>query len=95
MRRLALFLVLVPTYALAQPTTSSSDARQMHTDDCARARKLGKTCVIDIPPEEIEKGVVRPDTTLVDARIFSDHHSLVRIRRHFIAEILESANDVE
>lgn len=94
--RLALVLVLLlPTYALAQPSTSSSDPSKMHTDDCARARKLGKTCVLDIPAEDIEKGVVRPDTTLVDVRIFSAHNSLVRIRRDFIAEILKSANDID
>jgi hypothetical protein len=93
--RFALLLLLVPTLAVAQPTGSSSDPSKMHTDDCARARKLGKTCVLDIPAEEIEKGVVRPDTTMVDARIFSDHNSLIRIRKHFIAEILKSANDVD
>jgi len=94
MRRFALLLVLVPTYALAQPA-STSDPQKMHTDDCARARKLGKTCVLDIPAEEIEKGVVRPDTTMVDARDFSDHKSLIRIRTDFIAEILKSANDID
>ena len=94
MRRLAFLLVLLPTSALAQPA-SSSDSLKMHTDDCARARKLGKTCVLDIPAEEIEKGVVRPEGVVVDARGYADHKSLIRIRFDFINEILKSANDVD
>jgi hypothetical protein len=94
MRRLAFLLVFVPTYAFAQPSLSS-DPLKMHTDDCARARALGKTCVLDIPAEEIEKGVVRPEGVVVDARGYSDHKSLIRIRFDFINEILKSANDID
>jgi hypothetical protein len=94
MRRLAFLLVFVPTYALAEPS-SSSDPKKMRTDDCARARKLGKTCVIDMPAEVLEEGVAKPDGIGIDARDFADHKSLVRIRWDFIAEILKSANDID
>jgi hypothetical protein len=93
MRLAALLLILLPTYAMAQPTTS--DPQQMHNDDCARARKQGKPCVLDMAAEVIEDGVSKPDTMLVDARIFSKHNSLIRIRKDFIAEILKSANDID
>ena len=94
MRLAALLLILVPTYAMAQPARTS-DPQKMHTDDCARARKLGKTCVLDIPAEEIEKGVVKPDGTDITARDPSKFPSLIRIRSEFIAEIIQSANDID
>jgi len=93
--RLALFLLLIPSLALAQPASSSTDARDMADNDCARARKLKQTCVLKIGPEEIEGGVLKPEGSIVDARIFPYHQSLVRIRRDFIAEILKSANDID
>ena len=30
------------------------DVRQMHTDDCAAARKQHKTCVLDMGKDDIE-----------------------------------------
>lgn len=94
MRLCALLLVLIPTYAFAQPRPTS-DPQKMHNDDCARARKLGKPCVLNIEAEEIEKGVVKPDGTDIGVRDPSKFPSLVRIRTEFIAEIIKSANDID
>ena len=35
-------------------TARTPDAAKMHADDCARARKAGKTCVLDMGGEDIE-----------------------------------------
>jgi hypothetical protein len=92
--RFALLLLLLPAVAHAQPS-SSPDTGTMVTDDCARARKAGRTCVINIGPEDITKDVVGPETTVVDVRTIARHGSLIRIRKDFIAEILKSANDLD
>jgi len=46
-------------------------------------------------PEEFEVGVLKPEGTVIDARIFAKYTSLIRIRRDFIAEIVRSAEAVE
>lgn len=101
--RLALFLLLLPALAYAQPAqpaksapAPTSDERQMADNDCARARRLNQQCVITITGgEDIEGGVKRPEGEILDARTIARHQSLIRIRRDFIAEILKTANDVD
>ena len=46
MRLLLAALLLVPSVAFAEQT-STTDVRKMATDDCARARKLKRACVLD------------------------------------------------
>ena len=41
-------LVLVPLAAAADDKTRTPDVRQMHTDDCAKARAANRTCIIDM-----------------------------------------------
>ncbi|MBL9013408.1 MAG: hypothetical protein JNL83_04480 [Myxococcales bacterium] len=84
----------VPTTALAQPT-KGPDVETMATDDCAKARKVGKTCVLKIEDETIEGGT--PTHGGVDGSFitFGDHNSLIKIRRDFIREILRTAEDIE
>lgn len=89
-------LVLVPSLAAADTPVSSRtpDVQQMRTDDCARARKLNKTCVLDIDGETLEGTVGKGDGERVDILGFGKSASLVRIRRDFITEILKSAEDL-
>jgi hypothetical protein len=93
--RLALLLVFVPSIALAQGESSSTDPQAMRDNDCARARRLNKPCVLTIGAEDIEAGVKGPDGVIVDTRGFSKFSSLVRIRKDFIAEILKTANEID
>jgi hypothetical protein len=72
----------------------TTDARGMAADDCSRARALGKLCELTIEGEEVEGGVIRPDGTVIDPRLIARSQSLIRLRRDFIPEILQSANEV-
>jgi hypothetical protein len=90
MRILLAALVLLPTLAFAD----TPDAQKMNTDDCARARKQNKTCVLDMGTETLEGGVVKNEGERVDFLTFSKLPSLIRIRRDFIVEILKTAEDL-
>lgn len=78
----------------AKPTTP--DATKMANDDCARARKQNKTCVLDMKGEEVEGGKVGPGGSAIGVIKFpAKAESLIRIRRDFIVEILKSAEDID
>ena len=53
-----------------------------------------KVKVYDFSGDTIEGDLIKPEGTTVDARDFSKHSSLIRIRKDFIAEILKSAEDL-
>jgi hypothetical protein len=91
MRTLAFVVMLLPAVASAQP---AKETGTMVTDDCARARAVNKTCVLDMTGVEIDGVPVKPDGSDVDARGFGKFASLIRIRREFIGEILKSAQDL-
>jgi hypothetical protein len=84
--------------ALLLPATAFADApktaEQMQTDDCARARRLNKQCVLNMGDETIEAGVVKNEGERINLIDFGKQTSLIRIRRDFIVEILKSAEDV-
>jgi len=90
---LALLLV-VPAAAMAQPS-QTTDVNTMHSDDCAKARKAGKTCVLTIDDEDIEGGVPTAGETKIEVLTFGTMASLIRLRRDFIPEILKSAEDID
>ncbi len=88
-------LLALPVTALAQPA-KAADVQTMATDDCAKARKAGKTCVLSITDDdEIVGGV----PTYGDAGMaligFGDHGSLIKLRMDFIKEILRTAEDID
>lgn len=66
----------------------------MATDDCARARTAGKTCVINIEGLEFEGRGVGGNGERISAPEFARANSLIRLRRDFIPEILKSAEDL-
>ena len=88
---LALALSLLPSLAAAD----TPDVQKMATDDCARARKLGKTCVLSITDDEDITGD-RPVSTESQISVITtiNHASLITIRRDFIPEILKTAEDL-
>ena len=91
---LSMLLLAVPGTALAQPS-KAADVSTMATDDCARARKAGKTCVLSIDSEDVTgQNPTAGDPPLV-FRADGTHASLIRIRRDFIPEILKSAEDID
>ena len=86
--------VALPVPAFADPGLPG-DVTRMVTDDCARARKAGKTCVLDVPPEEV--GGTTPTAGDTEFRIltFGKEASLIRVRRDFIPEIVKLAEDLQ
>ncbi len=88
---LVLFLLVAPAAADPMKTT---DAKAMHADDCALARKNNKTCVLDMKGEDVKGAGVTPDGSGVLAVQTTKQPSLIHIRRDFIVEILKSAEDL-
>lgn len=94
MRTMLLVLALaVPTLAAADPTPPS-DVTKMHADDCARARKQNKTCVLSIESEDVQGERPAGSETTILVNPFGDHASLITLRTDFIPEILKSAEDL-
>jgi hypothetical protein len=98
---LAIWAVVFPMSAAAEPAqpapprpSASTDASRMVTDDCALARRAGKTCVLEVPPEDI--GGATPSASGIDVRIlrFGSHASLIRLRHDFILEIVKTGEDL-
>lgn len=74
----------------------TSDATKMASDDCARARKQKKTCVIDMGKgDDIEGNSPTAGGSAIGIIQFGKAESLIRIRRDFIVEILKSAEDID
>ena len=90
MRFLLAAVILVPSLALAD----TPDVQKMKTDDCARARRQNKTCVLDMGTETLEGTAGKNEGERVDIISFGKATSLIRIRRDFIAEIIKSAEDL-
>lgn len=88
---LALSLLVLPSLAAADPTP---DVQKMASDDCARARKQNKTCVLSIESEIIDGDKPVSTESTISVNIFATHGSLIRLRRDFIPEILKTAEDL-
>ena len=86
-----LLVLLLAATASADP---APDVHKMHDDDCARARKQGKTCVLSIESEELEGTKIMPGESPINVRLFDGYQSLITLRRDFIPEILKSAEDL-
>jgi hypothetical protein len=85
-------LLGLSTVALADTV----DVQTMATDDCAKARKLNKTCVLSITDDEDITGKVPTYDDQNPGFIqFGDHDSLIKLRHDFIPEILRTAEDID
>jgi hypothetical protein len=93
---LALCLVLVPTLAAAQPAPASHavDSSKMVTDDCARARRAGKQCVLEVTAEDVGGSTPTAGDITVRVVLPTSSASLIHLRRDFIPEIVNSAEDL-
>ena len=78
-----------------QPPASSSDASQLHTDDCARATAQHRACVIDMGTgDDIEGTAANGAGDAVTLIAWTKAGSLIRLRRDFITELIKSAEDL-
>src|SRR5512140_1874561 len=85
-----------PTKPVARPGTSvAPDVRQMHSDDCAAARKQNKTCVLDMGKgDDINGTAPTAGGSGISSLVLPKETSLIHLRRDFITEILKSAEDL-
>jgi hypothetical protein len=92
MRRL-----LIPVFLIAAAATAYADptAGDMAQQDCARARKMHKTCVLTFGGETINKGPVTGNSEDITVAGHEKHPSLIRLRSDFRAEIIKSAEDLD
>ncbi len=92
---IASLLLAVPVPALAQPARAA-DVGTMATDDCAKAREAGNTCVLSITnDDDIIGSAPTYGETGVALIGFGGHGSLIKLRMDFIQEILRTAEDIE
>lgn len=77
------------------PKPQTPDATKMASDDCARARKQNKTCVLDMGKEEVTGLTPTAGGAAIGIIAFGKAQSLIRIRKDFIVEILKSAEDID
>ncbi|MGE0546583.1 MAG: hypothetical protein AB7O24_11260 [Kofleriaceae bacterium] len=91
------YLMLLAVLGVATPAVADhvKSPETMSTDDCSRARKLGKTCVLEIAAEDIEGSTPTSGDIALTARLHATAGSLIRVRREFIVEILRSAEDLD
>lgn len=88
-----MLLALAATSAVAQPGAGAGT--DLKAQDCARARKAGKACVLTFDQgDTIEGGVDKGDGEDYAARDLVTFSSLIRIRADFIAEIIRAAEDL-
>lgn len=86
--------------SLATASTAAADPKphadvgKMVTDDCAKARKAHKDCVLTIDGDEINGEKPGGNGSVVTALPTTKQPSLIRTRRDFIPEILKSAEDL-
>lgn len=96
MRSLLILVLLsiAPGVALAD-SKPAPDPKQMVTDDCAKAVKAHKQCVIDMGGESIDGEAPKGDGMGVVAAAFDRLGKLMHPRRDFIEEIVRTAEDID
>jgi hypothetical protein len=83
-----------PSPAARAPAGTAAGTNRMVTDDCARARKAGKTCELTLPPEDVGGTTLGPDDIALRLLPFGRAGSLIHVRYDFISEIVKSAEDL-
>jgi hypothetical protein len=84
-----------PAPAAARPDPlHAADPVRMVTDDCAKARKAGKTCELTLTAEDVGGATPGPDDIALRIRSFGQATSLIHVRRDFLVEIVRSAEDL-
>lgn len=90
----SLLLVSIPAVADPAAKPPAQDARQMHADDCAKARAANRACVIDMTGEQLDGTSPIAGGIATTVIKFTQSGSLIRIRREFIEQILKTAEDL-
>ena len=90
--------VVVPVHGFAEPASHTdnraSEITKPVTDDCARARRAGKTCVLEIPAEDVDGQAPSSDGIRTRILVLGTAASLIHVRHDFLPEIVKSAEDL-
>jgi hypothetical protein len=94
--RFAIAIMLVSAAAFADPAAKSKapDVKQMHSDDCAKARAANRACVLDMSGETVDGKTITPNGVTSTVLISPPNKSLIHIRTEFIEQILKTAQDL-
>lgn len=84
---LALSLALVPVAASAAPAAK-------HTTTTTRASEPAPARIYDFEPDGVEGESLRPEGADVGSRPHGQRESLIKVRTHFIPQMLKMAIDV-
>lgn len=93
MRLFIAAVLLVSLPAVADPARPAS-TKQMHADDCAKARAANRACVIDMTGEQVDGQGVVPKGMASTAITFTQHGSLIHVRQDFIEQVLKTAQEL-
>jgi hypothetical protein len=93
-----LFAIFLASPAIAQPAKKQQrrDPNEMAATDCERLVAKGKKCkILKIEGEIVKGSTPIGDGTNVGVINFDDHASMIKLRKHFIPEIIKSAEDLD
>ena len=88
----AMAMLLLPAAANAQAKGKGGTAAAPQGGDPGVVYK--QKTVYDFDDDIVEGDLVRPDGEFVGSRRQAKHSSLIKIRQHFIPEMLKSAEDI-
>lgn len=97
MKLIATLLLTLSTAAAADTAKTpakTKTAEQMVTDDCTRATKAGKQCVIKFDAHGVDANTPGHDGIRVNVLPDTQKPSLIHIRRDFIEQIVKTAEDL-
>ena len=86
------FLVTFAAVALSAPLAYAAPAQG--ADAAARSGTSGGATVYDFEDDNVDGEVLSPTGANINSRGRSKHASMIKIRPHFIAELVKMANDV-
>ena len=86
---LALCLALVPFTASAAPAPAAKA-----TAKATPAARVPATRTYEYDPDDVDGEILSPDGVDVSYRAYGDHPSLVKVRTHFIPQMLKMADDL-
>src|SRR5260370_30121865 len=91
---LALGLAVAPGLVAAQQKTAAPAQQKAGAPAPAGDVQYKSKTVYDFDDDIVEGDLIRPEGELVDTRKGAKHSSLIKIRPHFVPEMLKSAEDI-
>jgi hypothetical protein len=87
-----IFLVTVATLCLVSTPALAAPARD--SDSSARSGSSGGSTVYDFEDDNVDGETLSPTGANISSRGRTKHESMIKIRPHFIPELIKMANDI-